>query len=149
MPICVEAKVPENEHQQFRERLVAATRKSDCWRCHKKMDPLGSLEQFTYGHSSEPRSGDRWIPGSDHVCRWKHRNRASEVPGRNDASLGNSEHVEQVFVRHVFRFFMGRNETLGDAATLQQAHAAYRDNDGSFEALRYASFPQILFCSDM
>ena len=49
--------------------------------------------------------------------------------------LGNSEHVEQVFVRHAFRFFMGRNETLGDAATLQQAHAAYRNNDGSFEAL--------------
>ena len=48
--------------------------------------------------------------------------------------LGNSEHVEQVFVRHVFRF-LGRNETLGDAATLQQAHAAYRDNDGSSEAL--------------
>ena len=30
---------------------------------------------------------------------------------------------------------MGRNETLGDALTLQQAHAAYRDNDGSFEAM--------------
>jgi len=49
--------------------------------------------------------------------------------------LGNSEHVEQVFVRHAFRFFMGRNETLGDALTLRNAHSAYRENNGSFEAL--------------
>lgn len=32
--------------------------------------------------------------------------------------LTKSDHVEQVFVRHVFRFFMGHNESLGDAKTL-------------------------------
>ena len=30
---------------------------------------------------------------------------------------------------------MGRNETLGDANTLQEAHKAYRDEKGSFRAL--------------
>jgi hypothetical protein len=30
---------------------------------------------------------------------------------------------------------MGRNETLGDANTLQDAHQAYRKNGGSFNAL--------------
>ena len=49
--------------------------------------------------------------------------------------LANSTHCEQVFVRYVFRFFMGRNETLGDAKTLQEAHKAYVDNDGSMESL--------------
>ena len=49
--------------------------------------------------------------------------------------LARSEHVEQVFVRHVFRFFMGRNETLGDAKTLQDSHQAYRDSNGSLKAL--------------
>jgi len=49
--------------------------------------------------------------------------------------LANSTHCEQVFVRYVFRFFMGRNETLGDAKTLQEAHKAYVDNDGSMKAL--------------
>ena len=29
-------------------------------------------------------------------------------------ALAKSERVEQVFVRHVFRFFTGRNENLGD-----------------------------------
>ena len=30
---------------------------------------------------------------------------------------------------------MGRNETLGDARTLQDAHQAYVDNDGSMKAM--------------
>jgi hypothetical protein len=38
-------------------------------------------------------------------------------------------------VRHVFRYFLGRNETLGDANTLQDAHSAYRKENGSFRSL--------------
>jgi hypothetical protein len=49
--------------------------------------------------------------------------------------LANSERVEQVFVRHAFRFWMGRNETLHDAPVLQAAHRAYRDNRGSMKAM--------------
>ena len=49
--------------------------------------------------------------------------------------LADSPLVRQVFVRHAFRYFMGRNETLGDANTLQDAHKAYRDGKGSFRAL--------------
>lgn len=138
VPICVEAKVPENESRQFRERLVAATRKSDCWRCHKKMDPLGlPFEQFThYGHLRRTEIG-RPVDTSGAITFVHGNIETGQVksPVEMMRRLGNSEHVEQVFARHVFRFFMGRNETLGDAATLQQAHAAYRDNDGSFEAL--------------
>ena len=40
-----------------------------------------------------------------------------------------------MFVRYVFRFFIGRNETLGDANTLQDAHRVYRESGGSFNAL--------------
>ncbi len=49
--------------------------------------------------------------------------------------LAHSERVEQVFVRHLFRHFMGRNETLADGPTLVAAHKAYRENGGSFNAL--------------
>jgi hypothetical protein len=49
--------------------------------------------------------------------------------------LAASERVEQVFVRHAFRFWMGRNETLNDAPVLQAAHKAYRENGGSMKAL--------------
>ncbi|MDA0765589.1 MAG: DUF1585 domain-containing protein, partial [Verrucomicrobia bacterium] len=49
--------------------------------------------------------------------------------------LAASERVEQVFVRHVFRFWMGRNETINDAPILQEAHLAYKDSGGSMKAL--------------
>ena len=49
--------------------------------------------------------------------------------------LAKSERVEQVFVRHAFRFWMGRNETPNDAPVLQSAHKAYRESGGSMKAL--------------
>jgi hypothetical protein len=49
--------------------------------------------------------------------------------------LARSERVEQVFVRHAFRYFLGRNETLDDAPTLIDAQRAYRAKGGSMKAL--------------
>jgi len=49
--------------------------------------------------------------------------------------LAASERVKQVFVRHVFRFWMGRNETINDAPILQDAYKAYSDSNGSMKAL--------------
>jgi len=49
--------------------------------------------------------------------------------------LASSERVEQVFVRHAFRFWMGRNESPGDAASLQAIHKTYRESNGSMKAL--------------
>jgi hypothetical protein len=49
--------------------------------------------------------------------------------------LADSERAEQVFVRHAFRYWMGRNETLNDAPVLQAAYRAYKDGGGSMQAL--------------
>ena len=49
--------------------------------------------------------------------------------------LADSERVRQVFIRYVFRYFMGRNETVGDAATLQEADRVYVESGGSFKEL--------------
>lgn len=49
--------------------------------------------------------------------------------------LAKSERVRQVFVRNVFRYFMGRNETLSDSPTLIRADKAYRDSGGSYREL--------------
>jgi hypothetical protein len=49
--------------------------------------------------------------------------------------LSESERVEQVFIRHAFRYWMGRNETLNDAPVLQEAHRVYRQSGGSMQAL--------------
>lgn len=49
--------------------------------------------------------------------------------------LARSERVRQSFVRHAFRFWMGRNETLDDSPTLIAADRAYVESGGSFKAL--------------
>jgi hypothetical protein len=49
--------------------------------------------------------------------------------------LAKSVRVRQSFVRHAFRYWMGRNEMLSDSTTLIDSDQAYVDNDGSFRAL--------------
>lgn len=49
--------------------------------------------------------------------------------------LADSPRVRQVFVRHTFRFWMGRNETLADSPTLLSADKAYRESGGSMKAV--------------
>ena len=49
--------------------------------------------------------------------------------------LADSPRVRQVFVRHAFRYFMGRNETLHDASTLRQADQVYVKSGGSMKSL--------------
>ena len=47
--------------------------------------------------------------------------------------LAKSEKVRQSIIRHAFRYFLGRNETLSDSKTLIDADRAYVDNEGSFD----------------
>jgi len=49
--------------------------------------------------------------------------------------LAKSERVRQSFVRHAFRYWMGRNETLDDSPTLIAADLAYVENGGSFQEM--------------
>ena len=49
--------------------------------------------------------------------------------------LAKSDRVRQSFIRHVFRYFMGRNERLTDSQTLIAAEKAYLDNKGSFKEM--------------
>ncbi len=49
--------------------------------------------------------------------------------------LAESDKVRQSIIRHAFRYFLGRNETLSDSKTLLDADQAYLDSDGSFDAV--------------
>ena len=139
VPIGVDARVPEAEHVTFRNRLKQATAAAECWRCHRKMDPLGvTFERYDHYGRYQRRDAGQPVDATG----WIDRTGVKELDGKRVngpaelmAVLARSEHVEQVFVRHAFRYFMGRNETLGDANTLQDAHVAYRNSGGSFRAL--------------
>jgi hypothetical protein len=138
VPIGVDALVPEKKHTSFRDRLITATASSKCQRCHRKMDPLGlPFERYDhYGRIQRLDAGQPVDPsGAISRTRFSNIHGKFTDPVAMIERLAASKEVEQVFVRYAFRFFMGRNETLGDANTLQAAHKAYRDGKGSFRAL--------------
>lgn len=137
VPISVDAVVPEDEHKTLRERYEA-TREAYCWRCHQKMNPLG-MPFETFDHMGRFRTKELQKPvetsgvitgGGDPKLAGKVRN-----PVELMHRLADSPHVQEVFVRHVFRYFLGRNETLRDAHTLQEANRVYQQNNGSMQAL--------------
>ena len=137
VPITVDAQLPAEPENTLRERM-RVTRAQYCWTCHQKMDPLG-LPFEMYNHAGLFRTTELDQPV----------NTTGEIIDSGDPKLdgpvsnalemiqklAESERVEQVFVRHAFRFWMGRNETLNDAPVLQAAHRAYRDSGGSMRAL--------------
>jgi hypothetical protein len=137
VPITVDAMLPDEPHNTLRERM-RVTRESYCWTCHQKMDPLG-LPFEMYNHAGLYRTTEHDKPvdttgeiigSGDPALDGKVAN-ALELIDR----LAHSKRVEQVFVRHAFRFWMGRNETINDAPVLQAAYHAYRKNGGSMNAL--------------
>ena len=136
IPITVDAMLPDEPKTTLRHRM-RVTREAYCWTCHEKMDPLG-LPFEMYNHAGLFRSTelDKPVDTSGEIIN----NGDPELDGpvKNAlemiAKLSKSDHVEQVFVRHAFRFWIGRNETINDGPVLQDAYHAYREK-GSMNAL--------------
>ena len=102
------------------------------------MDPLGvAFERYDHYGRYQRLDAGQPVVASAEISRTPFPELHRKVSGPTELMelLASSQRVEQVFVRHVFRYFMGRNETLGDSNTLQDAHKAYRDSDGSFHEL--------------
>ena len=160
LPIGVDAQLPEEPHNTLRERM-RVTRESYCWQCHRKMNPLGiTFENFDhFGRfrthemvldlEATAKNVDEKGRPQGNVMRDVAVDASGEVDYTGDASLdgkvensielirrlAESDRVRQVFVRHTFRYWMGREENLGDARTLRAADKAYVDSGGSMNAL--------------
>jgi cytochrome c553 len=161
LPIGVVAQVPDDPHRTFRDRLTV-TRDAKCWKCHSRMDELGlPFEQFDHFgrvRTAEPvldveATAKNIDPKSKKPLGPVHRDAplvtTGTVADSGDPKLdgpvkdprelvtkvANSDRARQVFVRHAFRYYLGRNETLSDARTLQDADRAYVEGGGSFKAL--------------
>ena len=137
IPITVDARLPDEPHSTLRHRM-RVTRETDCWRCHQKMDPLG-LPFEMYNHLGMLRDQEQGKPADTTGEIILSTDPSLDGPVKDPLEmiqkLAASERVKQVFVRHAFRFWMGRNETINDAPILQAAYRAYRDNNGSMKAL--------------
>jgi len=159
VPITVDAKVPEDPHRTFRERVVGVTAPDECWKCHKHMNPLGlpfeAYDDFgRYRTEEVMEHPDNLIKrGNDKTTFDVYTTKPIDTTGALDGThdpkldgpvddpfelidkLARSERVRQSFIRHAFRFYMGRNELLSDSQTLIDADNAYVESGGSFRAV--------------
>ncbi len=160
LPVTVDAQLPDAPEKTLRERM-SVTKEEFCWKCHRFMNNTGlPFEQFdgfgrfrTTERVVDPEATAKNVDGKGKSKGPLFRDVAVDTTGSiahvGDPSLegdvknpiefvkklAGSERVEQVFVRHAFRYWLGRNETPGDAGSLQAAHKAYRANQGSMKAL--------------
>lgn len=149
LPITVDATIPEDHHKTLRERLVV-TEQDECWRCHRKMNPLGyafeiyddfgrfrthekldKLPKVNGDFPSKPVHAKAVLKSTGDVLLDSDYDDALELIKR----LAASDRVRQSMLRHVFRYFMGRNEMLTDSQTLIAADKAYLKSGGSFNSL--------------
>ena len=149
VPITVDATIPEDHHKTLRERLSVTEAKA-CWRCHQQMNPLGyTFEIFDdFGRYRTTETLDK-LPKVNGIFPGKPVDSRGVLAGTGEIGvdgdvkdalelihkLANSEKVRQSFIRHVFRYYMGRNEMLSDSMTLMAADKAYLESGGSFKAL--------------
>ena len=137
VPITVDAMLPDEPKHTLRERMHV-TREEYCMTCHEKMDPLGlPFEMFNHAGIYREQELGKPVDTSGEIIDSGDPNLDGKVTNAIDMiqKLAKSERAEQVFVRHAFRFWMGRNETLNDAPVLQAAYRAYKENEGSMKAL--------------
>ena len=128
-PVEVDARFPADPKLTLREKMEVV-RKEECWKCHQRMDPLGlPLEQFDLWGKHRTNELERPV-----VTTGELNGETVANPFELMHRLADSKRVHQVFLRHVFRFFCGRNETLGDARTLREMERAYHQDQGSLKA---------------
>lgn len=135
VPITVDAQIPDDESKTLRERF-SVVRNDYCWRCHRKMNPLG-MPFEAYNHVGRFREMEKGKPvdtsgaivfTADEVAGGKVSNVREMME-----QLAGSSRVRQSFLRHMFRFWMGRNELLRDSKTLIAMDTAYLESGGSFK----------------
>jgi len=137
VPVTVDAQLPDEPQSTLRERM-RVTRKEYCWKCHQQMDPLGlPFERFDHFGQYRTTELGKPVDAAGAILRSGDARLDGPVQDPFDLirRLAASERVEQVFVRHAFRFFLGRNETLEDGPALVEAHRAYVSSGGSMKAL--------------
>ncbi|MGY8641066.1 MAG: DUF1588 domain-containing protein, partial [Verrucomicrobiales bacterium] len=137
LPINVDAQVPDDEHKTLRERF-AVVRVEQCWRCHTKMNPLG-MPFEAYNHVGRHRETEvgKPVDSSGAISHTGVKGLDGEVGDVREMMerIAGSDLALQSFIRHVFRYWMGRNELLSDSKTLIAMEKAYRDSEGSFNEL--------------
>ena len=137
LPITVDAQLPNDDTLTLREKMKV-TEETYCWKCHQNTNPVGlPFEMFDHFGRWRTKELGKPVDTTGAITNSGVKGLNADVSNAVDMmhKLADSPHVRQVFVRHAFRYFMGRNETLRDASTLRQADQAYVESGGSMKRL--------------
>ncbi|QOV87388.1 DUF1588 domain-containing protein [Humisphaera borealis] len=164
VPVTVDAVIPEDHHKTLRQRLDKVTQAEYCWKCHERMNPLGTAfeiyddfgrfrtqESLEHPDNLIKKMPDKGAPEADlrDIYKTLPVDAKGQLVGTGDAKLdgdvsnaielterlAKSAKVRQSIIRHAFRYFLGRNEVLSDSKTLIDADQAYVKSGGSFDAV--------------
>ena len=117
---------------------MKVTEEAYCWKCHQNTNPVG-LPFEMFDHFGRWRTKELGKPVNTSGAINNSDVKALDIKVTDAVTmmrkLADSPHVRQVFVRHAFRYFMGRNETLRDASTLRRADQSYVQSNGSMKQL--------------
>ncbi|MEM7604733.1 MAG: DUF1588 domain-containing protein [Myxococcota bacterium] len=140
--VMVNAQLAESDpNVSARERVFRATGaegRDACAGCHALMNSLGHPFE-SFNHAGFARDFDRGEGGRRSVDSSAvitnlpdpSMNRTYRNTREFIEALSESAYERRGFIRHAFRYFAGRNETLEDACTLAAMENAL-DEDGSF-----------------
>ena len=137
LPITVDAQLPNDDTLTLREKMKV-TEEAYCWKCHQNTNPVGlPFEMFDHFGRWRTKELGKPVETTGAITNSGVKGLNADVSNAVDMmhKLADSPHVRQVFVRHAFRYFMGRNETLHDASTLRRADEAYVKSEGSMKEL--------------
>ncbi len=144
VPVTVDAVVSRDQTRTLRDRLETVRTDAYCWKCHQQMNQLGmpfeNFDQFGRYRLREldgPVDTTGAIVTTGPVFDFSEKSLEGAVSNPIELihRLAKSKRTQEVFVRYAFRFFLGRNETVRDAKTLQEANEAYTASGGSMKAL--------------
>ncbi|MGE0786642.1 MAG: DUF1588 domain-containing protein [Sandaracinaceae bacterium] len=134
--------VPSAPDQNARSRITRSIDENPdsatCLGCHSQMNPLGVAFE-TYNHAGFLRAMDHGAPpsGATMVDNLPDPalNRAYANPIEMVEAFADSAYARRGFIRHAFRYFMGRGETLADACTLTEMEAALASSGSFFDMM--------------
>jgi hypothetical protein len=113
-----------------RERIESVTAKPSCAGCHDSINPFGFMQE-NYDPIGRWRTRDEGHPINSSI----RLNLLDEGPLDTSSpvtalrAITSSARFQQCFVRQLFRFYMGRDETSGDDPVLRQMFFTLRKDD--------------------
>jgi hypothetical protein len=131
-----------------RQKVEGVTSGGVCQGCHAYINPFGFMQE-NYDAIGRWRTTDNGQPidASMSVDFLDEGKLATNSPVEALRTLTSSMHFQQCFARQLFRFYMGRDEGVGDDPTLRQMFFGFANQGQDIMALLHSmagspTFPQ-------